>query len=350
MPTKNVFLAALGCAALAVTLEAPARAQGREALPVCHNNAPYLQECNGQFSSIPVTSAGSYDPDGTPITVLWFEECPYAYFDDPTNPTPNFIIGMDFNCVRNCIFALRVFSGGQMTHCQGNATSQDTTAPIFTPVGDIVGIFGIATDVGSTGSPTAIDACDPNPVVALISENHISSFGPGSEDTIVRSWVATDNCGHSTPTSQTITLLSPLGGQSNLEVDVNQCDDVFDRGDGSTTFDVTLLGRTGSLISSLNLNTLRIARLGDQVNLVAPLNPTLFAPTDVAISAALHIGDCNPAGVDGRQDLRLRFDRALIRSAMGLDPLAIDTYVYVAITGKRKNGTSYIAGAKMRVH
>jgi len=350
MHLRQLVSATLTCAALSFALQTSARAQTPESLPICVNNGPYLSECNGQFSTVPVTSAGSHDPDGTTITVLWFEECDYAYFDDPTALAPNFVIDMGLNCTRNCIFALRVFSGGQMKNCQGNATVQDTLAPQLTPLSNITDLWGIPVDVASTGTPAAVDACDPAPVVQLISETRSGSNGPGHEDTITRTWSATDNCGHIAQTSQTITLLSPLGGGSNLEIDVNQCDDVFDRGNGSATFDVTLLGRTGTLVTGIKLNSLKLSRLGDQGNFVWPTNPSQFTPVDVAKHIATRVGDCNPPGTDGKKDLKLRFDRLVVRNVLGFDTLPVDSVVYVAITGLRNNNTPFIAGAKLRVH
>jgi hypothetical protein len=350
MHPRHLVSTALACAALSFALQTPAMAQTPESAPVCNHNGPYGAECNGQFSTVPVTSTGSFDPDGTAVTVFWFEECPYGFFDDPTNGAPNFVLDMGLNCSRSCVFALRVFSGGQMTHCNSTVTVQDTLAPQITAPPDIIDIWGIPTDVGSTGSATAVDACDPAPVVQLISDVHSGSNGPGHEDTITRTWTATDYCGHVSQAVQTITLLSPLGNGANLEVDVNQCDDVFDRGNGSATFDVTLLGRTGTLVTGIKLNSLRLSRLGDQNNFVWPTNPSLFTPVDVGKYLATRIGDCNPPGTDGKKDLKLRFDRLVTRNVLGLDAVPTDSIVYVAITGLRINNTPFIAGAKMRVH
>jgi hypothetical protein len=349
MQIRQVVPSALSTMALSLALTAPARAQLPESLPVCNNNGPYVEECSGQSTYVPVTSAGSFDPDGTSATFLWFEECPWGFFDDPTAADPNFVIDIGGLCVRTCVIQLRVFSGGQVKSCNSTATAQDTTPPqIFGPP-DIIDIWGIPTDQGSTGSATAIDECDPSPTVGLINQTIIPQTGPGLEQTIVRTWEARDYCGHTSQVSQTITLLSPLSNSSNLEVDVNQCSDVFDRGDASSTFDVTLLGKVGTLVTGIKLNTLRLSKLGDQANFVYPLNPSQFAPADVAIRAASKLGDCNPPGTDGLKDLKLRFNRTQVRNLLALDALPVGTPVYIAITGLRNNNTSFIAGAKMIV-
>jgi hypothetical protein len=347
MQTRQVVPSALSLAALSLALSTPARAQEPEALPVCNNNGPYLEECAGQSTFVPVTSIGSLDPDGSPVTIFWFEECPWGFFDDPTAGDSNYVIDIGGLCTRTCVFELRVFSGGEVKKCNSTATVEDTTAPTISGPADITDIWGIPTDPGSTGSATAIDACDPAPVVNLIDETIIPQTGPGLEQTIIRTWEAVDYCGFTSQVQQTITLLSPLNNSANLEVDVNQCTDVFDRAEVSNDFEVVLLGKPGTLVTGVQRNSIKLSKLGDQLNFVTPLQ--LSAPLDEAIRAAAQLGDCNPAGTDGLKDLRLRFDRTAVRSMMGLDAMPAGTPVYIAIVGKRTNGTSFIAGAKMLV-
>lgn len=318
--------------------------------PVCVNNGPYLAECDGQSTFVPVTSTGSTDPDGTPVTFLWFEECSWGFFDDPTSPAPNYVIDIGGFCTRTCVFELRVFSGGEVQKCVSTATIEDTTAPVITGPADITDIWGIPTDVGSTGSATAVDACDPAPVVTMIDETIIPQTGPGLEQTIIRTWEAVDYCNFTSQVSQTIMLLSPMLGSANLEVDINQCDDIFDRNDAANTFDVVVLGKVGTQISALKLDTLKLSLLGSQSGFVSPTNPLLFTPQDVAVRAATQLGECNPAGTDGLKDLRLRFDRKEVRQLLGLDQMTAGTPVYIAITGQRKlNNAPFICGAKMLV-
>jgi hypothetical protein len=350
MHPRQLFSATLTCAALSFILQTSAIAQTPESLPVCMNNGPYVAECNGQFATVPVTSTGSFDPDGTSITVFWFEECDYGFFDDPTNLTPNFVLDMGHLCTRSCVFALRVFSGGQQQNCVSNVTVQDTQPPILSLLSDLTDIWGIATDPGSTGIPTATDACDPAPVVQLQSDVHSGPLGPGQEDVIVRTFSATDNCGHVAQIVRRIILLSPLVSASNLELDVIGCNDVYDRASASPTVEFTLLGRTGTLVTGIQLNSLRLVRLGDlSLASVTPPNPGQFAPLDVGKFIATHIGDCNPPGTDGKKDLKLSFDRLTVNSVLGLDTLPAGTTVYFAITGRRNNNTPFIAGAKTTV-
>lgn len=334
----------------ALLFSASASAAGTGTPPTCVNNGPYLAECAGQSTSVPVTSAGSMDPDGSSITVLWFEECPWGFFDDPTALDSNYVIDMSSQCVRSCVFALRVFSGGQVTACNSTATVQDTTPPVITGPPNITAIWGIPTDTGSTGFASAVDACDPAPDVSMFSEVITPQTGPGVEQVITRVFEAVDYCGYiSSQVTQVITLLSPSSGIANLEVDINQCDDVFDRSNTSGAFEVVLLGRPGTQIAGIKRDSLRLSRIGVQGADLAPTNPWQFAAQDVSIRAAAHLGECNPAGTDGSKDLRLSFDRAQARALLGVDSLPAGTTVYIAVSGKRLNNTPFFVGAKMVV-
>ncbi|HTF88897.1 MAG TPA: hypothetical protein VK843_10845, partial [Planctomycetota bacterium] len=66
----------------------------------------YVVDCNNVFSpgsavtSVQLDGSASFDPDGTPVTFLWFEECPFATFPDPTSATPIFQLDMTGVCSR----------------------------------------------------------------------------------------------------------------------------------------------------------------------------------------------------------------------------------------------------------
>jgi len=87
-----------------------------------------------------------------------------------------------------------------------NATIQCPAAPVFTP-------------------PTATDACDPNPVVMLVSDVTTPSSCPGVYSR-TRTWKAVDACGNQSPTvSQTINVVDtapPTIGQPGANATI-QC-------------------------------------------------------------------------------------------------------------------------------
>jgi hypothetical protein len=116
-----------------------ASAQSTEAPPVCISGTPYVAECTGPITLVPVDGTQSFDPDGTPVTFFWFDECTFGSFQDPTDPQTNWIMDNTGFCIRTCIHIdLRVTSGGETTVCQASITVQDTTAPVITCPSDVM--------------------------------------------------------------------------------------------------------------------------------------------------------------------------------------------------------------------
>jgi hypothetical protein len=317
-----------------------------EAAPVSNHNGPYNAECNGALTLVPVTSAGSFDPDGTPITVFWFEECLFGFFDDPTSPQCNYVIDMTGVCIRSCNGVLRVISGGQTTPSLFPVTVRDTTAPTVNAPSNLTVIWGYDTSVGNAGIATPTDLCDPAPTLSMI-ESIIPQTGPGHEQTILRDWTALDRCGFSSTTRQTIVQLSPATGAKNLDIDLTTCADVFDRASANPDFDLYVLGRSNTPVNQLNKSTLKLSLLGDNVNTIAPVNPNQFAAANHAKFQAVAYGDCNAAGSDGLVDLKLRFNRAAVISTLGLNSYASGSTVYIMVTGKRTNNTAYLCAEQI---
>jgi hypothetical protein len=336
--------AAYVCAALLTS--SLSFAQSNDSAPVCINGGPYFAECNGGATNVAVDGTASFDPEQTPLTFFWFEECPFGFFEDPTDPLTNYVIDMTGVCTRACVFALRVTSGGQTTACQGTARVDDTTAPSLILPGDFQGVWGTDTSPATTGTATAVDLCDPAPLVTYF-DTIIPQQGPGVEQTIIRTWHAIDYCFFMTMEDQVITLLSPAGNAHNLEVDVNNCVDVIDRAALPPRFFLTLLGRSGTPVTSLNPTTLRLSTMADGASSVAPTQ--WFAPQDVGFLAAAAFGDCNPPGQDGMSDLKLRFDVNQVLTTLGLDTVSPGTNVPLMITGQRWNGSSYMAVGELVV-
>ena len=128
-----------------------------------NSGVDYRVDCNNVFTggsavtSVQLDGSGSYDPNGTPVTFVWHNECPFGTFDDPTSPTPVYHVDMTGSCTRDCWIALRVTSGGQTTIKGFQVIVQDATAPVIVIPNDIVGIVGDSIDTASTGTALASD-------------------------------------------------------------------------------------------------------------------------------------------------------------------------------------------------
>lgn len=312
-----------------------------EAPPVCINGGPYAAECGGVATYVAVDGSASFDPDGTVVTFRWLESCDWAHFDDPTSAQANLVYENDGTCNRSCEIRLRVTSGSQNVICGTVVTLSDTTAPVLAVPADVTDIWGIATEPASLGVATASDACDylVQPTVTY-SDSITPQQGPGHEQTIKRTWTAMDGCENVAQAVQTITLLSPAVNCKSLDVDLNSCPDSVDVA-GASTLSITVLGRTGSQAGSLMLGSLKLSRLGDQINYVYPYGRSPIADTGRFL--AVNYGDCNVPGTDGRKDVRLDFDMLTASSVLGLDTVAPGEPVYVMITGLRNNLTPYFA-------
>lgn len=336
-------------ATAAVLLSQVAMADEPEAPPVCVFGGPYSAECTGASTPVPVDGSGSFDPDGTPITTSWFEECPFGFVDDPTSPQANYIIDMTGQCFRQCFLVLRVTSGGQLTSCADWVQVTDTTAPVLNMPSNVTGPWGIDTTTNGTGVAGATDLCDPAPVVGY-ADTIIPSQGPGHEQTIVRTWTATDRCGFFTSLDQIITLTSPSAGNNfSLDLNIAACPDVLDRSVQGPTLVFSVLGRPNLQMNQINRNTVRLSRQADPLNFVTPPNPFKFSAQQIGVFAAQAYGDCNPAGNDGRGDLKFEFNYAALEAALGLAGEPSGSVIPVQLFGFRTNGTPWISYGQVTV-
>jgi hypothetical protein len=93
--------------------------------------------------------------------------------------------------------------------CTQTITVVDTGKPTVTCPGNTTVQCGASTEPAATGSATASDSCDPNPIVSY--SDTVSSGGAGCAQgkIISRVWTATDHCGNTAaaPCTQTITVI-----------------------------------------------------------------------------------------------------------------------------------------------
>lgn len=139
--------------------------------PVSDPNGPYVEECQGVVTAVPLDGTASFDPDGDPITFAWESDCPGALLDDASSATPTLTVDSPPPCPVACEAALTVTDPmGLSDSASASVTIQDTIAPTITvqltpdelwpPNHKLVSI---------SATVQATDLCDPSPSIVLTS-------------------------------------------------------------------------------------------------------------------------------------------------------------------------------------
>jgi hypothetical protein len=262
---------------------------------------------------------------------------------DVCDPDPD-IVYADNEIPGTCPQALTILrtwtatdDAGNQGVCTQTITVVDTTPPeVFCP-SDVVVSCGAPTDPGSTGTATASDNCDTDPDVAYFDVVVPSScLADPVQETIERTWVATDACGNATACLQTITVL-----RLDLELDIKpeSCPNAYNlRGRG--VFPVSLLGTVDLDVTQIDPATVRISRQDCVGGAVAPLRWSLED------NATPYTGDpcgCHTLGGDGYVDLALKFKHAEVTTVLELDSFAAGTEVPLVVSGTLMDGCEFIA-------
>ncbi len=321
--------------------------------PVCNNNGPYVFEAANlpgtTTTTVTLSSAGSFDPDGDALSFFWFEECSSAFFSDPTLPNAVLTVDMGNQCTRVCTVELRVTANGKTTRCKTTVTVQDTTAPTFVdcpPDAYLIWNLHDATQGPSpvqTGFVVVSDNADPNPAVGFTDQFFTDPVGSGLENHIIRTWTATDSCGNSNfGCVQTIYLVSPKAGAGgpNFDLDIGACPNVIDR-TSTLTMSATLLGTKNFDVANVDTSTLHAQRITDTTEQMS-LASANFAFGDFGSNTAVSPTQCNSATTDGRADLGIGFDIATFVAALALDAESPGATVEIWLTGRTLTGKAFV--------
>jgi hypothetical protein len=342
--TTNHLATAARAASAALALGGFALAQSTDAPPVCNNNGPYVAECSGQLTPVPITSAGSFDPDGS-VTFLWFEECPWGFVDDPTAPDANMVIDLLGGCTQTCVLQLRVFQGGQSVSCNTTVTVQDTTPPVILCPGDFTEIWngGIAAgqiDPAHTGSATAVD-CDPAPVIIFNDLSTVPNTSAGQPELVVtREWIATDYCQNSSSCIQTITLLSPTSGLGALlDVVPGSCANEVSVGSTEGVFTVLLLGTNTFDVTQIDRSTVELRRMD---NAGTPVRRAQTKLADKGRPGPATSPNCSTTVKDGKLDMQLSFSMQEVSEGLSVSTATAGGQVEFAVTGRMLDGRWFV--------
>ena len=336
-----------------IFLAAPLLAGGTDAPPVCNAGGPYFAECQGAQTIIQLDGTGSFDPEGTALTFKWISECPMVTFSNTTSATPMAIITHTPGtpvCAESCIgnVGLEVTSGGQKSACSFDITVDDTLPPVITCPPDLTAVWGIDEDPSNTGYATALDVCDPAPVVTYVDTRVPAQICSGLEEWVVRDWTAVDACGNTSTCTQTITLLSPAGGCSgagtaNLEIDPSSCVNLFDPSVTTGLFSVAVMGKGPFSVDMIDKSSIQLIRSDVAMANVNALRPWTAREADWIKAISYNQFQCSPFGKDGMNELAFRFRRKQVIKKLGLDLLPSGTKVPVAVTGFLKDGSAFWA-------
>ncbi len=168
------------------------------------NNAPIASaggdqtiECTSHSGMLVTLDGSASDADGDPITYEWWYNGNLIATTAQTTVTLS--VGVH-------TFTLKASDNqcGTPGTDDVTITVQDTQPPTITGVGEDGTVECPADPYAAFSSPTAVDACDPNP--SLVSADVVTALC-GATYKVTRTWTATDASNNSYATSQTITVL-----------------------------------------------------------------------------------------------------------------------------------------------
>jgi len=166
--------------------------------PTCDANGPYVAECMGTTTTVMLDGSGSSDVDCDPLTFTW--SGPFEG-GTATGEMPSVV----FSNLGVFAVELEVSDGTDSNTCSAEATIEDTIAPSISCPADVTVECDQPTDPSNTGMATAIDVCDSYPVITF--SDVVTPGACPEEETITRTWTATDASGNFSSCVQTIEVV-----------------------------------------------------------------------------------------------------------------------------------------------
>ena len=174
--------------------------------PVCNANGPYVAECQGMTTMLPLDGTGSYDPDSVDtLSYSWHTDCPGGSFDNLNSPTPMLSVNSSAGSLI-CNGSLTVTdSAGTSDSCSSTVVIKDTQRPQLACPSNKTVECHASINPSNTGNAIATDSCDSNPVITY-SDIITPGLCPQSS-VIARTWIASDASNNISSCTQTINVV-----------------------------------------------------------------------------------------------------------------------------------------------
>ena len=177
--------------------------------PTSEAGGPYVAECQGPTTTVPLNGTGSTDPNGDTLTYSWTTNCAGGTFDNPTSALPALTVEAGI-CHANCSVSLTVTDSGGLSHTDSaTITVRDTTPSVIVCPASATVQCNTLTGPGTTGYAAATDVCIQNPLVTYSDRTSPGTCPQAS--TIARTWTAADGCSNLSSCAQTIRVVDTVG-------------------------------------------------------------------------------------------------------------------------------------------